>query len=255
MKLLKSVVMTTLLLSSVAHAINPIQGWYAGLLLGGSKSPDINFNVISPLNLLSGQGVLSYSVLGNVGGQAGYRKNQFRAEGEFLYNNNPYKHMNINGVDIPNAGSPATTVQQLSIQSQTISNPFTFSGCTNTFAWMLNGFYDFYIPNYTEHLVPYVGLGIGYEKVDNFITFFNNNANGQSTGSGQQSYRQISYNFAGQAMVGMSYFLTDHTAFSLDFRYLSATRSDTVESRFNSFQSRPQLYSVNFIFNAAFNVA
>lgn len=245
--------MAALLLSSAVHAFDPISGWYAGFILGGSKSPDINFNVLTPLNRLSGLGVLTYSVLGNVGGQVGYRKHKFRVEGEFFYNNNPYKHLQLDGVNIPNAGGNATTVQQLSIQNRTIPNPFTFKGYTNTYAMMLNGFYDIYIPNYTENVVPYVGLGIGYEHVENNILFYNNDSSGRTFSTTGSS--QFANNFAGQAIIGMSYFLSDDMSFSLDYRYLSSTQTNTADSRFNSFHSRPQLYSVNIVFNAGFNLA
>ena len=249
------VVPLVLLLSQVASALNPIPTWYGGFIVGGSKPPNIHLNVISPLNLLSGQSELSYSVLGNIGGQLGYRANQFRVEGEFFYNNNPYKHLHIGGIDIPNAGAPATTVQQLSIASKTVTNPFTFSGYTNTYALMFNGFYDFYIPNYTEKWVPHVGLGLGYEAVKNYFVFFNNDSNGLTSTSTSKGYRQSVNNLAGQAIVGLSYFLTDHTSFAFDYRYLSSTRKNSVASAFNNVQSRPQLYSVNFVFNSAFNLA
>lgn len=255
MKLLNLGFIAGLLLSSVTHAVNPIPGWYAGIIVGGSKPPAIHFNVVNPLNDHSGLGVLTYSVLGNVGVQAGYRVKQFRAEGEFFYNNNPYSHLQIGGVNIPNAGSTPTTPQQLSIQDKTIANPFTFKGYTNTYALMLNGFYDFYIPEYTEHVVPYVGLGVGYDHVENNIIFYSNDANGKSSAATQKSVSQFTNNFAGQAILGLSYYLTDHTSFALDYRYLSSTRTNKIDSRYNSFQSRPQIYSVNFVFNVAFYLA
>lgn len=254
MKSLKLGLMAFLLSGSIAHALNPITGWYAGFIVGGSKPPDINFNVIDPIELKSGLGVLTYSVLGNLGGQLGYRVNQFRVEGEFFYNNNPYKHLEIDGLNIPNNGSPATTIQQLSIQSKTVPNPFTFTGYTQTFALMFNGIYDIYIPNYTEHVVPYVGAGIGYEQVKNSILFFNNGT-ATNTASSESGTVIVSNNFAGQAIVGLSYFLTEYTSFSFDYRYLSSTRADKADSQRNSFTSRPQLYSVNFVFNSAFNLA
>ena len=100
MKSLKLGLLTLLLCSSAAYSLNPIPGLYAGLIVGGSKAPDINFNVITPIQDLSGQGqdlsgqgVITYSVLGNIGGQVGYRINQLRVEGGFIYNNNSYSHM------------------------------------------------------------------------------------------------------------------------------------------------------------------
>lgn len=246
MKALQSGLMTTFLFSSVAYAINPIPGWYAGLIVGGSKAPAITFDVVTPVQGHSGTGTLSYSLLGNVGGQIGYRFHNLRVEGEFFYNNNPYSHLNIGETNIPNVNSNNQSVQQ----TTQFANPFTFQGYTNTYAMMFNGFYDFYIPEYTEHVVPYVGVGAGYAHVENNIEFFYNGSSFPGS-----DITRFTNNFAGQGIVGLSYFLTDFTSFSLDFRYFSAFNSHAVDAQFNSFQGRPQLYALNLLFNSAFNFA
>lgn len=259
MKLLKPGLMAVLLLSKAACAVNPMHGWYAGLIVGASKAPAMDFNIFNPLNRLPGQGTLTYSVLGNIGGQFGYRINQFRVEGEVLYNNNPYKHLNIDGVNIPSSTSTAPA-QQITIGSKTVTNPLTFKGYTNTYAVMANGFYDVYIPNYTEHLVPYLGLGLGYAHVENNLVILNDGSASESLTNSQilpsqTGFSQFSNQFAGQVIVGMSYFLTDMTSFSFDYRYLSSTRENQAATKLNAFQSRPQFYSVNFVFNSAFYLA
>jgi opacity protein-like surface antigen len=253
MKWLKSILTVFFLSGSIANALNPVPGWYAGVMAGVSKPPAINFSVVHPVQAFSGDSVLTYSVLGQTGIQAGYRVNRFRVEGEFFFNQNPYKHLEINGVNIPNSGSTATTIQQLSIQSKTVPNPLTFKGYTNTYGLMLNGFYDFYIPEYTENFVPYAGVGIGYEQVQNNLTFLNNETVPPFNVRSQVFFTEIFNNFAGQAIAGMSYYLTNYTSFSLDFRYLSSTRTIEPDSDRNTFQTRPQLYSINLIFNAAFD--
>ncbi len=238
-----------LLSNQMAFALNPVQAWYAGLIVGGSKANSIDFTVLMPIRDMVGPGSISYTVLGNLGGQLGYRMKQFRVEGEVLYNNNPYKHLTINGVDIPNNGSPATTVQQLSIQSKTVTNPFTFTGYTNTYALMFNGIYDIYIPEYTEHVVPYVGLGIGYQHVENNLKFFNN-----GIVTPLSVFGEIANNVAGQAIVGLSYYVNDYMSFSFDGRYLSSLQTNEADSLLITFKHRPQLYSINFVFNSAFNL-
>ena len=115
---------------------------------------------------------------------------------------------------------------------------------------MFNGFYDFYIPDYTEKWVPYVGLGVGYEHVENNIIIYISGSTAPN--SAVSEYSNL---FAGQAIAGLSYFLTDYTSFNVDFRYLSAFRSTAGATQQSSFQSRSQLYSVNLIFNSAFNLA
>ena len=200
-------------------------------------------HIADPMNFKSGQGDLTYSVLGNVGGQIGYRLSQFRVEGELLYNYNPYKHLTVDGMNIPASGSTTTS-----------GSPFSFSGYTSTYALMLNGFYDIYIPGYTEHFVPYIGLGVGYEQVKNSFTLGNDGSNSPDYTASTMGFNNTKNNPAGQAIIGLSYFLSDYTAFSLDYRYLSSFDTDLVSSRAMSLQSRPQLYSVNFVFNSAFNV-
>lgn len=253
MKSLKFGLMVLMLFSSVSYALNPIPGWYAGLIVGGSKAPDIRFNVKDPIGILSrnpvdmisGQGVITSSVLGNVGGQVGYRMNHLRVEGEFFYNNNPYSHLTDHGTSVPNSGSSTSSANFFSRPK-----PLTFDGYTNTYALMFNGFYDIYISNYTENWVPYVGLGAGFEQVENNIDFL---INGSSAAN--STFSQQNNHLAGQAIAGVSYFITDYVSFNADFRYLSAFRSSTVNTRVTSFQSRPQIYSINLIVNSAFNLA
>ena len=241
MKLLKLGLLLLLLISRFSYALNPIPGLYGGVILGASKAPDIHFNVVSPIDVLSGPGDITSSVLGNVGGQLGYRVKNLRAEAEFFYNNNPYSHLNIGGVNVPNSNS---------LQTSITLDPLTFEGYTNTYALMFNGFYDFYIPDYTEKWVPYVGLGVGYEHVENNIIIYISGSTAPN--SAVSEYSNL---FAGQAIAGLSYFLTDYTSFNVDFRYLSAFRSTAGATQQSSFQSRSQLYSVNLIFNSAFNLA
>lgn len=245
MTLLKMGFMALLLSSGVAHAINPIHNWYAGFIVGGSNSSDLDFNIITPIDFLEGQGSITYTLLGKVGGHVGYRFNQFRVEGELFYNNNAYKHMEVDGLNIPNINTPVTTSI---IPPDEPPNPYKFKGYTNTYALMLNGFYDFYIPDYTEHVVPYVGLGIGYEHVENNLTFF---YNGSITNN--SVFSEFTNDFAGQGIVGLSYFVTDHTSFAFDFRYFSALRGQYTGTDL-TFHSYPQLYSVNFVFNSAFDL-
>lgn len=232
---------------SPAEALSPIQGWYGGLMVGGSKAPDIGFNTVNLIQNQTGNGVISYSILGNIGAQLGYRMNHLRVEGQFLFNNNPYAHLSLNGTDVPNNNSSSSTATQLK-NIKVPPLPFTFDGYTNTYAGMLNGFYDFYSTDDSIRFVPYVGVGIGYEQVQNSIQFF-------KTGAFFRSYAQHRQQASGQIISGLSYFLTDYTSFSLDVRYLSALSSETDTTQRTSFQNCPKIYSVNALFNASFNFA
>ena len=242
---LKIAIMVVLFLTRVVYAINPVLGPYAGLIVGGSKQPTVDFNSLNSSNFQSGQGQLTYSVLGGLGGQVGYRFNQFRVEGELFYNYSPYKHLEIAGLNIPNAADTST--------SQTM--PFTFSGYTSTYALTLNGMYDFYITQYTEHLVPYVGLGVGFGQVKNSFLLSNDGSGALSGLASAVGFVQYKNNLVGQGIVGLSYFFTDYTVFSFDYRYLSSLETNLAGNTVVSLQNRPQIYSVNFVFNSAFNLA
>ena len=227
------------LMSSSAHAVNPMPGWYAGFNLGASQAPTSKYIVADPTiyNGVAGTGTLYYSRLGSVGGQLGYRVDHLRAEGEVFFNNNFYRNMRIEGVNIPNdqAGS---------------SNPYQLNGYTNTYAFMLNGYYDFFARDYTAQLVPYVGLGVGYARFENNIKFFD-----EGMVIAGSVHNELTNSAAGQGIVGLSYYLTDYTAFSLDFRYFASLQdSNVVRTQVNTFDNRPELYSVNFTFNSSFNL-
>ncbi len=238
MKLFKWGFIAVLMSSSAAHAINPMPGWYAGFNLGASQAPASHYILVNPLNdQVAGTGTLYYSRLGSVGGQLGYRVDHLRAEGEVFYNNNFYRNMRIEGVNIPNDHADST-------------NPLQLNGYTNTYAFMLNGYYDFFARDYTTKLVPYVGLGVGYAHFENNIQFLY-----EGTVIAGSVHNELTNSAAGQGIVGLSYYLTDYTAFSLDFRYFASLQgSNVVGTEVNKFDNRPELYSVNFTFNSSFNL-
>ena len=69
-----------LVMNGGAQALNPVQGLYGGIFLGGSMSPSISLNVIDPLMFVSTPATLKYKVFVDIGGELGYRINQFRIE-------------------------------------------------------------------------------------------------------------------------------------------------------------------------------
>ncbi len=252
MRVLKQSLLLFLIGHNLAYAINPASGWYAGFIVGGSKAPDIDFNLVTPIRdklgrEYVGQGILTHSILGNVGGQLGFRLDKIRLEGEFFYNNNPYSHLSLGRVNIPNASSNNANNNDTLRALQLINNPFTFQGYTNVYAMMLNGLYDFYIPDYTQNWVPYLGVGLGYASTENNINFL---INGSSfPGSNISDSKN---NAAGQAIVGLSYYLNDLNALSLDIRYFSGLHSNTTNGQFSSFKTRPEFYSISLLCNIHF---
>ena len=234
---LKLSLIALMLANTSVFALNPVQGWYGGLILGVSMQPTNTFTFVTPISTLEPKTAsLTRSILGDVGGQIGYRCNHFRVEGELLYNNNPYDTLTVGNVVI---NSPST------------SSGLRVQGDTNTGAFMANGFYDIYTPNQDNlsQVVPYVGVGVGYAYVQNSIQFYNNEVL-VPNGSIKKSYSGP----AGQIILGTSYFMDDFTTFGLDVRYFTTgIKSKTSPLGLNTFDTKTQLISVNLSFNGAFD--
>ena len=126
------------------------------------------------------------------------------------------------------------------------------TGQTNTGAILVNGFFDLYTPSddNVTNIAPYIGLGIGYSYVQNNLTFQYNQtylANGEFV----QSY----YALAGQAIVGVNYFMDDFTTIGLDFRAFSTTNQQHSNKYLPiSVDTQAQIYSINLVFNGAFEL-
>ena len=117
---------------------------------------------------------------------------------------------------------------------------------------MVNGYYDFLSPgqdNYNS-LAPFVGVGIGYVYVQNFIEFYFNQ-------TPLQRIQPVSVfeTVAAQAIVGLSYFLDDFTTITLDGRYFaSAKTSEKRQYGFNTLVNQDKFYSINIGFSGAIDV-
>ncbi len=213
------------LTTTPAFAVNPVQGLYAGITLGGTYTPSLTLNFIHPTLLTPVKGSLTYSVLGNIAGQVGYRMKCYRMEAELLYNGNPYSTLQVGNFIVHNSNnSPGVRMK----------------GLTSTGAIMANGFYDFLPTGDGASFAPYLGLGIGYATVRNNVKFYNNNVYIPDS-----TFSRTATTPAAQGILGASYFLDDYTSFALDYRYFS-TKS------VQPFDSRVQLNSVNLTFNGSF---
>ena len=216
-------------------AVNPVPGFYAGIMLGVNFAPDIDFNFkdsirINPKDVIKVpvHGTVFYSSFGNLAGQLGYRCNHYRIEGEFVYNDNPIKELKLNG----------KTYNKIS----KFNSGLGIRGKTDVAALMVNGFYDFYTPGQLSYFSPYVGVGIGYAKVMNEIKTYDNNVFIPAL---SQSNSQSSP--AGQAIIGLGYFLDDFTSMGLDFRYLAT------KSAVHPFETRTKFATINVTLNGSFD--
>ncbi len=226
MKLSLKLSFAAFVISGSAQALNPVAGFYAGIFLGGSWSPNQDLNIISPTTLTSIPASLEYKVFGNLGGELGYRMDQFRVEGELLYNSATYHSFTIAGH---------------TISSPKKSNGYRMKGSTNTAAILLNGYYDAYYLWEQSDWVPYIGAGIGYANVQNKLDFYFNNVQIAGTKIADRTNTPI-----GQVIAGVNYFMDDFTAVGIDFRYFSTRKIDP-------FNTSVRSASLNLSFNGAFD--
>lgn len=222
-----------------AYALNPLSGWYAGVVLGGSYAPNTNLNLNLPNTANSNdcssmvgclppiQGDLHYSGYGNIGGQIGYRLNQLRLEIEPMVNYNPYQTITVNSQRFVSPKS---------------STSLRIKGNTTTAAGFLNGYYDFYSGD--SNLVPYLGAGIGYAYIRNQLDFYCNDVEIACTKTSLSTTSPIV-----QGILGLSYFLDDFTWFGLDYRYISTRKMNSL------IDGRVQVNTINISFNGLFNCA
>lgn len=239
---------TALLFNTASYALDPVQGFYGGIFLGGNYTSAITLNLTNHTNhALVANGQLDYSIYGNGGGELGFRMNQFRVEGELFYNHSPYKSITIDGhrFDTRKTGSG-----------------FRYKGQTDTAAFMFNGIFDAFFIGEDSDLVPYLGLGIGYAHVQNSIKFYCNNKDvGTSTiilnkdksctlvsnPNGPDSNIKASASAAAaQAILGLSYYMDDYVWFGLDVRQFT-TRN------IKEFNHKVQFTTLNLSFNGAFD--
>lgn len=230
MTIFSKIGLTSLMLASgVASAYQPAMGWYAGLMGGVSYAPGINFTVLNPLavyfppasNFTSLPVKLTYNVLGNGGVQVGYRCDKFRVEGELNFNTNSYNKLQV---------GPFTIGSNSNIQG------LYLNGHNNLYAGFINGFFDIYDEENTDTTwVPYVGLGIGYARVQSSIDFYANFTNIPNPIRNRQIFTAKASTSApiGQAILGINYFFSDELSIGTDLRYMSTRNIRLLDSRYS----------------------
>lgn len=229
--------------STAIYATKPVPGPYAGIMLGASYAPGLKFHFINPVvtNPSTGAvisytgghtadtGDVSYNAFGNFAGMFGYRICQYRVEAELLFNSSPITKISANDITI----------------TRTTSSSIYLKGQTNFGAVMVNGFYDFYTPGVeTSSVIPYVGVGIGYGSLRNSFKLYTKTPTTKGTYIPGTNISSSGSTPAAQGIIGLSYFLDDFAALSLDYRYLS---TKTVQP----FDSRYTLNSINLTFSGA----
>lgn len=245
------------ILQTPCFAIQPVDGTYASVIIGPTASQNIKFTLnpsqipqstinnlqstlqqvygVTQSQITSGQlpnenvaGTLSYNILGGVGGSIGYKyARRWRAEGEFLYYNNPFTQLAVG-----NKILTTNSADQLYIK-----------GDTNFFLGAANFYYDLLIPSRDGYhaLAPFAGLGLGYLYQENTLTFHSQTA--------QIKFKGSDTGLAGQLILGANYYMDDFCWLSVDIRYL-ATQKETlsIPNTGISYSGRAQTLAVMFGF-------
>lgn len=247
MKWMTQTLLTSCLaVATTAHAVNPEPGWYGGLIVGANYAANVPFNYLNTSGELE-PGQLGHNIMATIGGQIGYRWcDNYRAEAEFFFNNSPYSYLRLGD----------TTIHALKSSSD-----LRLKGKTDSGIATFNIFYDIFA-DFSSNVVPYLGIGAGYAYVTNEINFYFNDQlivsdiDNQNIVGAIPSKKSKS-GIVGQAIVGVSYYMDDFSYFALDARYLASAEqtilNQQVRQTSNVINARYQLYSLNIIFNGAFD--
>lgn len=242
--LLKLILLNLILISKCANALNVVEGWYGGMTLGASTQPEvsysyesfnfinnnqviytpdangaqitINYNPIT--NPTTQPGKLTFDVFGNIGLMAGYRfYSGFRAELELNYTYVPFQRLLI-GVDpqlfATDTFTNVTVNDTVTVRSPSHSTGIKMEGSTSSGFVFINGIYEYIQRDCEYNWVPYLGLGLGYGVINNSAKLFDNEFD---VDRGNASINTLTP--MAQAIIGISYFLDDFSAFAFDVRY------------------------------------
>jgi opacity protein-like surface antigen len=219
--------MLGLIISNGAFSAEPVQGIYLGLQGQISHAP--NTNITATLDHqppYSGQ--IELGPIGGGGGiSLGYRIQNFRLEGEFLFNYNGYGELHLGSCTLvsPNVFSPEGNC---SAYPYVENNALGFNGSTMGFYGLFNVYYDFLSSDPNKNYFPYIGLGLGGALIKNHA-LFQTNKQDESLGVPVVSYTfdSSSTALAVQGILGFAANIDDFTTVGLDFRYVSAIQIGT----------------------------
>lgn len=234
------------LISNNAFCAQPVEGFYFGLVgeISHAPNPQLGFTI-------DGVPFTGQITLGPVGGgfatSIGYKIQNFRLEGEFLYNINNYGELEVGSCTLV---SPTVLGPQGTCPAFVVENGLGFNGSTMGFYGLFNAFYDFTSSDPNVNFVPYLGLGLGAAIIRNQGNIESNQYSGINpaitfTSNSSQS------GFALQGIVGFYYYLDDFTTLGLDFRYVSTMNGNNNNNNNNSSSSQYGISTINLVFNFA----
>lgn len=229
---------SSLALSPSVFALNPVQGFYGGLMAEASHGPTTHIIEFTHDNLLF-TGTVNYNQIGGGGGLVlGYRIQNYRIEGEFLYNRVSYDSLKIGACTLqsPSVTTPTGICPQDNFQSSGLG----FNGSTAVAYGMINGYYDFVSYGSENYVVPYLGFGLGESRVKNSSNFVN------TSNLNSRGYSETFNSPAAQVILGVSFYMDDYTWAGMDYRYLT---TNTIKNFANT---RYGISTLNFNVNFAF---
>jgi hypothetical protein len=244
-------ILSSVLISSPASAINPVQGFYGGLMAGMSHGPSNNqIAFYEPIDSVSYQlftGKVSYGIVGaGGGGMLGYKLSHLRLEAELFYN-----RVSTGPLEIDPGGC---TIQNVNIQTPTgvctpgVYDAFKakavgFRGTSSVTFGLINFYYDFFSYDNQAQLVPYIGLGIGQARIQNY----NNLVDTKTTYSrGIANHGSLSSS-AMQGIFGASYYMDDFTWAGMDLRYTTTKSLPLMDNK--SYSLMALMFNINFAFD------
>lgn len=240
-QLIRLSLISTLLLSQSAHATNPIQGFYGGVLAEISHGPS-NYPLTFVNNNLVFGGIVNNSAVGGGGaGVIGFRIQNVRLEGEILVN---YVSAGTLSLGTCTLQSPAVVTPTGLCAPVLQDNAVGFNGSNTAGFGFINAFYDFMSYDTEQTLIPYIGIGIGGAQLKKSVNFINTTTTVDRVSVG---HSVLSRSTAGQAIVGISFFLDDYAWAGMDYRYVT---TNTLEDNNNS---RYALNTLNFNINFSFD--
>lgn len=181
-----------LLTAGLCQAATPVNGWYSSVFGGYTYIAE---NVTRTYNGLVWDDPTWNSGY-NAGARIGFQSNPLRYEAEFTYLNAQLKYFALNDI-----------------------RQFNASGSTTAAMIMANIYYDF--PDMVPAISPFIGLGIGYDRVQ--ATLQSNNIP-----FGYQHLKATDNLFAYQFTAGLTYNFSENYAVNLAYRYIGTDRSSNL---------------------------
>jgi opacity protein-like surface antigen len=241
-RLIQFSMISSLLLSAQASALNPIGGFYGGIMAEVSHGPS-NEEVYFLEDDLLFHGTVDYQPLsGGGGGFIGYKYNHFRLEGEILYNRISTGPLTVGSctLESPNVQTPTGTCptpEYDHFQAKALG----YSGSSSAVYGLVNAYWDFFSYTGETFVVPYVGVGVGRAQIkngNNFINTVNLYSHGHTVTTTSNAY---------QGILGLGYYMDDYTWASMDYRYLSTQNTSTLVD--NSYALNTLNFTINFAFD------